>query len=43
MLEKTDGAIMNGYSRDTDNVGYKPENKDKQTQQAAEFPKNTLF
>lgn len=31
MLEKTDGAIMNGYSRDTDNVGHKTKNKDKQT------------
>jgi hypothetical protein len=29
-LEKTEGAIKNGHSRDTGNIGHKTKNEDKQ-------------
>ena len=31
-VEKTDGAIKNGQSRDTGDIGYKTQNEDKQNE-----------
>ena len=39
MLEKTEGAIGNGQSRDTGNIGNKPQNEDIQNKNTAQKSK----
>jgi hypothetical protein len=43
MLEKTEGAITNGQSRDTGNIGHMTQNSDKQAKITTQKTKKLYF